>query len=344
MQNKSFYLSELANKFGLRLKGQDIEIKGVASLEDATSLHLCCIRDDKYVEEAKVSSCGALVVKDSFNKDLKKPLLLAKDPYLSFIEIKKLFTFEIPIYTNSSTVYMHETAKIGKGVEIAPFCYIGANVKIGDNVRLHSGVKLLDNVCIGDRTEIFQGVTVFTNCKIGKDCIIGVNSVIGGDGFGFHFANGKHNKVPQTGIVEIGDNVEIGNNVCIDRATFGKTLIGEGCKIDNQVQIAHNVKLGKHVIVVAQAGISGSTEVGDYSVLAGKAGLVGHITIGKGVTIGGASVVTKSVSDGKFVIGYPAVEEKQWKRQAIYISKLPELNKKIKELDKKIKEIENAGD
>ncbi len=344
MQNKSFYLSELADKFGLRLKGQDIEIKGVASLEDATSLNLCCIRDDKYIHQAESSSCGALIVKEDFSEQLGKPLLLAKDPYLSFIKIKELFTKKIPIYCDSSMIYIHKTAKIGKNVDIAPFCYIGANVVVGDNVRLHSGVKLLDNVVIGDNSEVFQGVTVFVGCKIGKDCIIGVNSVIGGDGFGFHFANGKHNKVPQTGIVEIGDNVEIGSNVSIDRATFGKTYIGEGCKIDNQVQIAHNVKLGKHVIVVAQSGISGSTEVGDYSVLAGKSGLVGHIKIGKGVTVGGASVVTKSVGDGKFVIGYPAIDEKQWKRQAIYAAKLPELNKKIKELDKRIKKIENAGD
>jgi UDP-3-O-[3-hydroxymyristoyl] glucosamine N-acyltransferase len=344
MQNKSFYLSELAEKFGLRLKGQNIEIKGVASLEDATSLHLCCIRDDKYVEEAIKSSCGALLVKEGFDKPLNKPLLFGQDPYLSFIKIKKLFTGKIPIHTNSSMVYIHNSANIGKNVEIAPFCYIGANVTIENNVRLHSGVKILDNSFIGDNTEIFQGVTVFEGCKVGRNCIIGVNSVIGGDGFGFHFAKGKHNKVPQSGIVEIGNNVEIGSNVSIDRATFGKTVIGEGSKIDNQVQIGHNVKIGNHVIVVAQSGISGSTEIGDYSILAGKSGLVGHIKVGKGVTIGGASVVTKSVKDGKFVIGYPAVEERQWKRQAIFVAKLPELSKKIKELDKRISKIENAGD
>jgi len=339
MQNKSFALIELAEKFQLRLKGNNTNIQGVASLSDATSIHLCCIRDEKYLKSAIDSNAGAFIVGEEIDIDIDKPILISKDPYFSFIEIEKLFLLPMQIHNDNNSVFIHHSAILSKTAIIGPFSYLGANVKIADNVLIHSGVKILDNVKIGKNSVIFPGVTIFDNCKIGSNCVIGANSVIGGEGFGFHFANGIHNKVPQTGFVVIEDNVEIGSLVSIDRATFGFTLVGEGSKIDNQVQIAHNVKLGNHVIVVAQTGISGSTEIGDYSVLAGKAGIVGHIKIGKGVTVGGASVVTKSVEDGKFVIGYPAVESKLWKKQAIYIAKLPELNKKIKKIEKKITKI-----
>lgn len=345
MQNRAFSLFELASEFRLRLKGNSINIEGVASLKDAASVHLGYIKNKKFLKEAIDSDAGAFVVNDEIANEISRPVLIAEDPYFSFINIKKKFIEPKKIQKNDNLVYIHETATIGDLVEIGPFCYIGANVKIAQGVKLHTGVKLLDGVLIEECTEIFPGVTVFDGCKIGKNCVIGANSVIGGDGFGFHFAKGVHHKVPQSGIVVIKDNVEIGSQVSIDRATFGETFIDDGCKIDNQVQIAHNVKLGKHVIVVAQSGISGSTEIGDYVVLAGKSGLVGHIKIGKGVTVGGASVVTKSVQDGKFVVGYPAVEERIWKKQAIYISKLPEIYKRIKDIERKIDNIyKNSGD
>ena len=332
LQNKVFKLSQLAEKFNLVLKGEDIEVKGVASIEDASPFSLCYVRDRSFVEKAVNSKAGALIIPEGIDIDFKKPVLIAKDPYLAFIEIEKLFIKPFSIHSDMSKAYIHPDAKIGENVEIAPFCYIGSGVRIGDNVRLFSGVKILDNVEIGDNTVIYPNAVIFENCKIGKDCQIGANSTIGGDGFGFHFAQGKHNKVPQIGIVRIEDNVEIGSNVAIDRATFGETVIGEGTKIDNLVQIGHNVKIGKHCILVAMVGIAGSTEIGDYTVIAGKAGITGHIKIGKGATIGGGSVVLKSVKDGEFVVGYPAMRDKEWKRLQAYISKLPEMYKKLKKI------------
>ncbi len=332
LQNKIFRLSELAKKIGLVLKGNDIEIKGVASIEEASPFSICYVRDKSFLEKAINSNAGAIIIPEGLDVDFNKPVLIAKDPYLAFIEIEKLFLKPFDIYQDMSQTFIHADAEIGNNVEIAPFCYVGAGVKIGDNVRLFPGVKILDNAEIGENTVIYPNVTIFERCKIGKNCQIGANSTIGGDGFGFHFANGKHNKVPQIGIVRIEDNVEIGSNVAIDRATFGETIIGEGTKIDNLVQIAHNVKIGKHCILVAMVGIAGSTEIGDYTVVAGKAGITGHIKIGKGVTIGGGSVVLKSVKDGEFVVGYPAINDKEWKRLQAYISKLPEMYKKLKKI------------
>jgi len=332
LQNKSFKLSYLAKKFNLSLKGEDIEINGVASVEDASPSSLCYVRDKKFLEKALNSDAGALIVPENLDVEFDKPVLIAKDPYFAFIQIEKLFVEEAKIHLDQSKTFIHQSAKIGDGSEIAPFCYIGANCKIGKNVKLYPGVKVLDNVEIGDNTVIYPNVSIFENCKIGKNCRIGANTTIGGDGFGFHFANGIHNKVPQIGIVRIEDNVEIGSNAAIDRATFGETVIGEGTKIDNLVQIGHNVKIGKHCILVAMVGIAGSTEIGDYAVIAGKAGITGHIKIGKGATIGGGAVVLKSVKDGDFVIGYPAQNHKEWKRIQAYLSKLPEIYKKIKKI------------
>ncbi|BBB32152.1 UDP-3-O-[3-hydroxymyristoyl] glucosamine N-acyltransferase [Thermotomaculum hydrothermale] len=332
LQSKVFKLSELAKKFNLVLKGEDKEIREVASIESATPFSLCYIRDKSFLEKALNSNAGAIIIPEGIDADFKKPVLIAKDPYLAFIEIEKLFIEPPKIHLDLSKSFVHPDAEVGENVEIAPFCYIGAGTKIGDNVRLFPGVKILDNVEIGDNTVIYSNVTVFENCKVGKNCQIGANTSIGGDGFGFHFANGVHNKVPQIGIVRIEDNVEIGSNVAIDRATFGETVIGEGTKIDNLVQIGHNVKIGKNCILVAMVGIAGSTEIGDYTVIAGKAGITGHIKIGKGVTIGGGSVVLKSVKDGEFVVGYPAINDREWKRLQAYISKLPEMYKKLKKI------------
>ncbi len=332
LQSKVFKLSELAKKFNLTLIGKDIEIKGVGSLEGATPFHLSYLRDSSFLQKAKDSKAGALIVPEDLKNEFKRPILIAKDPYLAFIEIEKLFLKPFEIHQQPDLTFVHREAEVGSNVEIAPFCYVGKGVKIGDNVRLFPGVKLLDNVCVGENTVIYPNVTVFEGCILGKNCQIGANTTIGGDGFGFHFSNGIHNKVPQTGIVRIEDNVEIGSNVAIDRATFGETIIGEGTKIDNLVQIGHNVKIGKHCILVAMVGIAGSTEIGDYTVIAGKAGITGHIKIGKGATIGGGSVVLKSVKDGEFVVGYPAINDKEWKRIQAYISKLPEMYKKLKKI------------
>ncbi len=323
-------LSKLADEMGLTLKGQDQTIQGVASLEDATPVDLSYMKDKTILETALHTSAGALIVPKNLNATFPCPVIEAEDPFLAFIRISRHFVSPYPVQKDPDLVFIHPDSTVSPEAEIGPFVTIGPGCVIETGVRIHSGVRLMDNVHIGEKTVIFGNTVVFPGCVIGKNCIIGANSVIGGEGFGFHFADGKHNKVPQIGIVRIEDNVEIGTCVSIDRGTFGETFIGEGTKIDNQVQIAHNVKIGKHAILVAQVGISGSTTIGSYAVLAGKAGLVGHIHIGTGATVGGGSVVTKSVPDDGFVVGYPATEHRAWKKQIASLARLPELSARIR--------------
>ncbi len=331
----SFKLSKLANELGLTLDGPDRTISGVASLEDATPEKLSYVKNSTFLETALQSEAGALIIPENIKADFYCPVIRTDDPYSAFIRASMYFVSHYPVYTEKSLSFIHPDSGIHPEAELGAFVTVSPGCTIDAEARIHPGVKLMDNVHIGKGTIIYSNTVVFPGCIIGKNCIIGANTVIGGEGFGFHFTNGQHRKVPQTGIVRIGDNVEIGSCVSIDRGTFGETFIDNGTKIDNQVQIAHNVKIGKHVIIVAQSGISGSTSIGDYTVLAGKSGLVGHIHIGKGVTVGGGSIVTKSVPDGRFVIGYPATEHRTWKKQVIVLSKLPELSKKIRKLLKK---------
>ncbi|RLE18403.1 MAG: UDP-3-O-(3-hydroxymyristoyl)glucosamine N-acyltransferase [Acidobacteria bacterium] len=328
----SFKLSQLAKEHSLALKGPDCVITGIASLNDASPGKLSYLKDSKLLETARNTSAGALIVPKGIEATFPCPVIESDDPYLSFILISSNFISPYPVHKKPSLSWVHQDAIVHPTAEIGPFVTVSPGCKIGPGVRIHAGVKLMENVSIGKSTVLYSNSVVFPGCKIGQNCIIGANTVIGGEGFGFHFAKGRHNKVPQTGIVRIGDDVEIGSCVSIDRGTFTETSIGDGSKIDNQVQIAHNVTIGKHVIVVAQAGISGSTSIGDYAVLAGKAGLVGHIHIGSGATVGGGSVVTKSVPDGRFVIGYPATEHRIWKKQMASLARLPKLAATIRHL------------
>ena len=335
----SFKLSQLAKELGLSLKGPDRTITGVASLCDATPEQLSYLRDPELSDTALSTNAGALIVPKDLTISLPCPVIESDDPYLAFIRISSLFASNYPVYTAPSLSWIHPDATVDPTAETGPFATVGPGCWIGSDVRIHAGVKLMENVHVGKGTIIYGNTVVFPGSIIGHNCIIGSNTVIGGEGFGFHFAEGQHNKVPQTGIVRIGNNVEIGSCVSIDRGTFSETSIGDGTKIDNQVQIAHNVIIGKHVIIVAQAGISGSTTIGDYAVLAGKAGLVGHIHIGTGATVGGASVVTKSVPDGRYVVGYPAIEHRAWKKQIASLARLPELSAAFRRLLKKEKNI-----
>lgn len=330
--NSAVQLSQLAEQFGCLLKGSDVTITGVAGIDAATPASLVCLRDKRHAETAKHCGAGAILTTDLLSGDLPEPLLVTDDPHLAFIRIQRLFLNAPAVHTAPEMTFVHPTASVSDSALLAPFCYVGAHAAIGPDVILESGVRVMDGAVIGERTRLSPNVVVMENCRVGSDCMIGPSTVIGSEGYGYHFAEGRHHKVPQTGIVVIENDVEIGACVTIDRATFGETTIGEGTRIDNQVQIAHNVHIGNHVIIVAQSGIAGSTDVGDYAVLAGKAGIVGHIRIGKGATVGGASVVTRSVPDGEFVTGYPAVPHREWKKQMVHLSRLSRLADQVKQL------------
>ena len=237
---------------------------------------------------------------------------------------------------------MHPGAKIGKGVSIQSFCVVEDGSEIGDGTVLYPGVCIGKGALVGAGCVLYQGVVIREGCRIGDNVIIHCNSVVGSDGFGYARDGAKYVKVPQRGIVILADDVELGACVTVDRATIGETVIGRGTKIDNLVQIAHNVKIGEDTVIVAQAGIAGSTRVGSRAQLGGQVGVAGHITIGDEVGVGAQSGVTGDLPSRGVFSGMPAIPHGEWLRAAVVFPKLPELKKKIAELEKRLAELEEG--
>jgi len=317
---------------------KDITISRVCSPNNIENPCAVVISEEKQLKElSKIPTL--LVVKRGLKvpKEVEEKtfLLEVENPRLTLARLLKL------VYPEEHPVGISEKATIGKNVQIGKntyigdFVYIGNNVRLGDNVKIYPGCYIGDNTQIGENTVIYSNAVIFPNTVIGRNVKIYPGAVIGKEGFGFVFHDGEHIKLHHGGIVEIADNVEIGANSCVDRALLDKTFVGEGTKIDNLVQVAHNDRLGKGVILVSQVGLSGSVEVGDYSILAGQVGVADHVKIGKKVTVVAKSGVTKHLKDGKIYGAIlPATEWSKWKRIYTLIMKLPELFKILKGLTK----------
>ena len=239
------------------------------------------------------------------------------------------------------TAVVGENVKIGKNVAIMPHVVIADNVEIGDNTVIYPHTYIGENCSIGDNSTIYPNVTIREQSKVGNEVIIHSNTVVGSDGFGFVTQKGKHNKVPQVGNVVIEDNVEIGANVALDRATTGNTIIKSGTKIDNFVHIAHNVIVGENCLVVAQTGIAGSTIVGNNVTFAGQCGCVGHIKIGDNTVFAARSAPISDVPANSFYAGFPAKPHREWLKSKANVNKVPDMIKKIKELEKRLADLEN---
>jgi UDP-3-O-[3-hydroxymyristoyl] glucosamine N-acyltransferase len=256
---------------------------------------------------------------------------------------------ELWVQNKSYSVGIHPTAVLGEDVKLGDNVSIGAYAVIDDKVEIGDNTIIRPHTCIGDSCKIganchiYPQVTLIENVEIGNNVIIHSGTIIGSEGFGFIGENGTYRKIPQIGKVIIGDNVQIGANVTIDRATFGKTWIKDGTKIDNLVQIAHNVEIGKNCIIVGQVGICGSVKLGDGVILAGQVGITDHLSIGDGVKVAAKSVVTKSVAAGKFVSGYPARDHNEEKRIKASVVRLPSLLKKVQELSKRLEKYEKKS-
>lgn len=336
-------LSDIAQFLGGELEGDaHIEIKGVASLEESQPGDITFLANPKYkVKLHTTRASAAIVTKDTRSNRLA--LIKVDNPYLAFAKIIPLFhKTELPAAGIHPSFIAGEELILGQNCSILPYVVVGNRVKIGDKTTIYSGVYVGNDVIIGNEVIIYPNVTILHNVQIGNRVIIHSGAVIGSDGFGFvPQANGYY-KIPQIGTVLIEDDVEIGANVTIDRATLGKTHIRKGVKIDNLVQIAHNVVIGENSIIVAQAGISGSTRVGRNVTLAGQVGLVGHIEIGDRVKVGAQSGVTKSLPPDSVVSGSPAVEHLLWKKSQMSLLKLPELVKAIRDLERRVKELERT--
>lgn len=316
-----------------------VEITGVAALQDAGEGDVTFYGNPRYLAQLRASKAVAAIVPADFDEPVGPLLLRVDDPAASFAAAVAAFApMESPAPVGiHPTAAVDPSALIGSGVSIGPLVVIEAGARIGDGSVIGSGCLVGRDVKIGTGCRLYPGAIIRERCILGDRVILQPGSVIGSCGFGYELQEGRHVKIPQTGIVEIGSDVEIGAGTTIDRARFGSTTIGEGTKIDNLVQIAHNVRIGAHSIICAQVGIAGSTRIGSYVTLAGQVGLAGHIEIGDKAVLGAQSGVSKNVPAGSFLIGAPAKPIKEWKQSNFYISQLHKLFDRVKGLEEKVK-------
>ncbi len=334
---KNLSLSEIAQIIEGEIKGDcNKNIQGVAPFENATDDDITFVDSLKLFENVGKSVAGAIVVPRDF-PEVSKNLILVDKPRVAFSKVLTLFFKSSKPETGISQ--MASTGKnfsCGKDVSVGDFVVTGNDVVLGDRVILHPGSFIGDKVIIGDDAEIFPNVTILERCILGSRVTIHAGTVIGSDGFGYADDGEKYHKIPQTGIVRIEDDVEIGANNTIDRATFGKTWIKNGVKTDNLVHIAHNVIVGENTVLAGMVGISGSVTIGEHVVFAGKAGVIDHLSIGDRSIIGPRATVLKSVPADEVLSGSPGMSHKLWLRVQSIIPKLPQLNKKLSELEKKV--------
>lgn len=343
-RTQSYSLAELARHLGARIKGDpQIRIGGLASLEDARADELSFLTDKHYLPLISSSQAAALIVPPAL-EHLNRPLLITAEPYLAMARAAQLFFAPppLPAGVHASAVIGGEV-ELGEGVRIGPLVHLGTGCRIGEGTRIYGGAYLGSGVEVGTHCLIYPRVTLLDRCKVGDRVIIHSGTVVGSDGFGFaQDEKGQHVKIPQVGIVQIDDDVEIGANCTIDRAAFGRTWIQRGTKIDNLVQIAHNVVVGEHSILIAQVGISGSTRLGRHVVLAGQVGVVGHIEIGDGARVGAQSGVGRSVKAGEDVSGSPVMPHHEWRKMVANVKRLPQLKEELRQLKKTVQELEKA--
>ena len=301
---------------------RDRSIRGVAPLAQAKSDQLSFLSNRKYAADLAATKAGAVLVPKNLEGNDDR-WIRVDDPYFAFARIMTRWFSNRPMPKGiSPKAVVSSSAKLGQNVVLGHFAIIGDEVVIGNNVTIFQGVSIEAGSIIGDDCIIYPNVTIYDGTRIGRRCIIHSGVVIGSDGYGFALHEGKHHKIPQIGIVRIEDDVEIGAGTTIDRAALGETVIGEGTKIDNLVQIGHNVKVGKHCLLVSQVGIAGSTELGDYVAVAGQSGFSGHLKIGNRVQVAAKSAVLDDVPDDTKVMGSPAVPFTEFARRHAALKKL----------------------
>jgi len=342
-------VAQLAERIGAetvgKTDGADQLIVSVAPADTAGPGEVTFLANDKHRAAVEACDAGAVIVAERL-EGLDKPQLLVENVDAALIEALTLFAPKLKPAPEGidSTAKVAEDAKIGPGASVGPGVVIGDGAEIGENSVIGSGCKIGENSKVGANCRLDSNVVVYHNCRLGDNVIIQANSTIGATGFGYSFIDGSHRLIPHNGGVVIEDFVEIGANCCIDRAKFDNTVIGAGTKVDNLVQIGHNVRMGKCCLIAALVGISGSCKLGDGVVLGGQVGLVDNIELGSGAMIGAKSGVMKDVEAGQKMIGAPALEQREAFRIMSLTMRLPEFAKQLKQLSKRMESLEAAKD
>ncbi len=334
-------LQTLATAIQAELKGnKGVRITGVNNPEGAQPGEIVYVANERYLKDAQHSQASAFIVSKHYPQLAANQLIVANPQYAFVHIINQFFPPHRQARGIAKNIWKGRKVKIGKMVSIGPFVTLSDGATIGDRVTLYPGVFIGKDVRIGNDTILYPRVSILDHCELGNNVIIHAGSVIGSDGFGYLQHEGQHLKIPQRGTVVIEDHVELGANVTIDRATFGKTLIKRGCKIDNQVQIAHNVTIDEHCIVVAQVGIAGSTQIGKYVIIGGQAGIIDHLTIGDKAMIAAGAGIEKSVEPGAIMSGWPAKRHEVSLRTHVLVQRLPELHQQVSALEKRLAALE----
>jgi UDP-3-O-[3-hydroxymyristoyl] glucosamine N-acyltransferase len=334
----AFTAAQLAERLGARVAGDpDLALTGFAPADSAKAGELTFAENESYFARADQSAASAVLVAGPFESGTGKTLIHVANARVAFAQVLPLF-FPEPVHPPGAhpTAVVAASAEVDPTAHIGPHCVVGERAKIGPGCVLTAHDYVGDDCVLGEGCRLFPNVTLYARSVLGKRVRIHAGTVVGADGFGYVFDAGAHRKVPQVGHVILHDDVELGANVTIDRAALGATVIGRGTKIDNLVQIAHNVSIGEHCIVVAQVGIAGSTKIGNYVTLAGQVGIAGHLRIADKVTIAAQSGVMNHIPEGQKWMGSPAQPDRVTKRQLLAIERLPELLRRVQELERRL--------
>lgn len=342
---QTYRLSQLVNAFGGTFAGDDIEVTQVAALDMAGAGQISFLSNPKYRKQLASTQAAAVIVAAEVANEISLPRIIAADPYLYFAKVSGLF--------NPATSYppgVHASAVIADDARIAASAVIMANVTVGNRVVIGEdcvifpGCVIGDDVIIGAGCRIYPNASIYHGCIIGERCGVHSGAVIGADGFGLAWNQGSWLKIPQIGRVVLGNDVEIGANTTIDRGAMGDTVIEDGAKLDNQIQIAHNCRIGKHTAIAGCVGIAGSTTIGAYCTVGGAAMFVGHIDIADKVHIAGGALVSKSITKaGAYAGNYPLAPRDEWLQNAAHIRNLDKLAKRVRQLEKKLADLEGGN-
>lgn len=320
---------------------EEVEVSKLAKIEEGSKGSLTFLANPKYTHYIYSTQASITIVNNDFvpENKINTTLIRVENAYKAFSQLLEYYN---QVKMNKSgieqPVFISESAKYEDDIYLGAFCYLGENVKIGSNVKIYPNVYLGDNVVIGDNTVIFAGVKLYSETIIGKDCVLHSGVIIGADGFGFTpNEHGEYNKVPQTGNVVIEDNVDIGAGTTIDRATLGSTIIKKGVKLDNQIQIAHNVTIGENTVIAAQTGVAGSTKIGKNCMIGGQVGIAGHIIIADNVKVQAQSGIGRNVKDNETLQGSPAFNYGDFNKSYVHFKNLPKIMERFNTVEKKIK-------